>query len=142
MRPAFTNQQLLFIAGLVWLIAGLNVLRIGLMAFPGYLNGPDGLLTLAIFYAFIHFVFGPLVRKNTARITAYPTLQPFYRFLDRRGFIVMTLMISLGISLRQLQLLPDVCIAVFYSGLGAALSLAGLLFFRQYRLTGRQAKPY
>ncbi|MFM9413942.1 hypothetical protein ACKQTC_06150 [Peptococcus simiae] len=142
MRPAFTNQQLLFIAGLVWLIAGLNVLRIGLRAFPGYLNCPDGLLTLAIFYAFIHFVFGPLVRKNTARITAYPTLQPFYRFLDRKGFIVMTLMISLGISLRQLQLLPDVCIAVFYSGLGAALSLAGLLFFRQYRLTGRQAKPY
>ncbi|MCI9319824.1 MAG: hypothetical protein HFH05_07070 [Lachnospiraceae bacterium] len=39
---------------------------------------------------------------------------------------------SIGIGLRTLKLAPERFIAVFYSGLGASLLLAGILFGRNY----------
>lgn len=47
-------------------------------------------------------------------------------------------MMSLGMFLRVSGLAPDPFLAVFYSGLGAALLLAGLLFGRNY---GRRSAP-
>ncbi|MBS5595427.1 MAG: ATP phosphoribosyltransferase regulatory subunit [Clostridiales bacterium] len=55
-----------------------------------------------------------------------------YRFFDRKGFTMMALMITLGVSLRASHLLPDVAIAVFYTGLGGALAMAGILFMKAY----------
>lgn len=40
----------------------------------------------------------------------------------------VALSIVVGIAIRSLHLLPDVFIAVFYTGLGTALALAGVLF--------------
>lgn len=44
----------------------------------------------------------------------------------------MAVMMSGGIGLRVSGLAPDRFIAVFYTGLGAALLLAGLLFGRNF----------
>ena len=41
---------------------------------------------------------------------------------------IMAVMMTGGIAIRSLHLLPDVFIAVFYTGLGTALALAGVLF--------------
>lgn len=50
----------------------------------------------------------------------------------------MAVMMSGGIGLRLSGLAPERFIAVFYTGLGAALLLAGLLFGRNY---GRAVLP-
>lgn len=42
---------------------------------------------------------------------------------------IMVFMMSGGIWLRSSGLAPDVFIAVFYTGLGCALALAGILFW-------------
>ena len=44
----------------------------------------------------------------------------------------MAVMMTGGIGLRASGLAPDRFIAVFYTGLGASLLLAGLLFGRNY----------
>ena len=44
----------------------------------------------------------------------------------------MAVMISGGISIRAFHLLPEQFIAVFYTGLGASVSLAGILFGCNY----------
>lgn len=44
----------------------------------------------------------------------------------------MTFMISGGIGLRASGIAPERFIAVFYSGLGASLLLAGILFGKNY----------
>lgn len=44
----------------------------------------------------------------------------------------MAVMMTGGVSLRATGLAPDRFIAVFYSGLGASLLLAGILFGRNY----------
>ena len=79
------------------------------------------------------FIFGRLVKKHTARINAYLEERQFFlKFFDIKSFIIMAVMITGGIALRASGLAPERFVAVFYTGLGASLLLAGLLFGRNY----------
>ena len=51
---------------------------------------------------------------------------------DGKSFLIMVFMIAFGIGLRASGLAPEGFIAVFYTGLGASLLLAGALFGRNY----------
>ena len=46
-----------------------------------------------------------------------------------KSYLIMAFMMSGGIWLRSSRFAPDVFIAVFYTGLGCALALAGVLFW-------------
>ena len=63
------------------------------------------------------------------RIRGYGAVrQWFWRFFDRKSFLIMALMMTLGIGLRASGLAPEGFIAVFYTGLGASLLTAGIRF--------------
>lgn len=127
------RNTLLLIACLVWTAAGVNILRIGLEAYAGYGTALNLLLSAVVFTVFQIFVFGRLVRKHTARIQGYQEeRQLFLRFFDTKAFVIMAVMMGGGIGIRSSGLAPERFIAVFYSGLGASLLLAGLLFGRNY----------
>ena len=86
-----------------------------------------------MFAVFQQAVFGKLVKKHTARIGAYPDeLLFFLRFFDRKSFVIMAVMMTGGIGLQASGLAPEAFIAVFYTGLGASLLLAGLRFGQNY----------
>ena len=127
------NRTLLGIAGLVWLAAGVNILRIGVKSVFAVIGGGIGrtalmaLLAAAIFCAF-HWMFSRIVTKHTARIRAYETKQPFWKFFDGKSWLLMAFMMTLGITLRRVGHLPEFFFAFFYTGLGAALSIAGIRF--------------
>lgn len=119
------RSTLLLFACLIWSAAGFNILRIGLTVYPAHVSVWNVLLSA--------FVFGKLVQKHTARIRSYPEERHFFlKFFDRKAFIIMAIMMTGGIGLRVSGLAPDVFIAVFYTGLGASLFLAGILFGRNY----------
>ena len=123
------NKYLLLIAAIVWLIAGFNVLKIGVETYINYVTVVNLLLSLVVFLAFWIMVFSKLVKKHTLRISSYESeKQWFYLFFDLKSFIIMAIMMTMGIVIRYYALLPDVFIAVFYTGLGSALALAGILF--------------
>lgn len=123
------NKYLLLIAAIVWLIAGFNVLKIGVETYINYVTVINLLLSLVVFLAFWIMVFSKLVKKHTLRISSYESeKQWFYLFFDLKSFIIMAIMMTIGIVIRYYALLPDVFIAVFYTGLGSALALAGILF--------------
>lgn len=123
------NKYLLLIAAIVWLIAGFNVLKIGVETYINYVTVINLLLSLVVFLAFWIMVFSKLVKKHTLRISSYESeKQWFYLFFDLKSFIIMAIMMTTGIVIRYYALLPDVFIAVFYTGLGSALALAGILF--------------
>lgn len=127
------KHTLLLLACLVWAAAGFNILRIGLKCYPGLVNPVTLLLSAVVFEVFRRFIFGRLVHKHTARILSYEEeRQFFWRFFDAPSFAIMAVMMSGGIGLRASGLAPQVFIAVFYTGLGAALLLAGLLFGLRY----------
>lgn len=127
------RNTLLLLACLVWSAAGFNILRIGLAAYRPYLFALNFALTALVFAVFQKFVFGKLVKKHTARIHSYGDERHFFlKFFDKKAFAVMAVMMAGGIGLRASGLAPERFIAVFYTGLGAALLLAGLLFGRNF----------
>lgn len=127
------NNTLLLIACIVWSAAGFNVLRIGIIEYPPYLSIINFLLSAAVFAVFQIFIFGRLVKKHTKRIDGYgEEKQLFIKFFDVKSFIIMAVMITGGILLRSLHIAPPIFIAVFYTGLGASLLLAGILFGKNF----------
>lgn len=122
------KQYLLLIACLVWTIAGANIVRIGLEAYVKHVTVWNIVLSVVVFVLFQWFVFGKLVKKHTARIIGYEGKKWFIKFFDLKAFMIMAVMMSGGIWLRVSGWAPDRFIAVFYSGLGVSLVLAGILF--------------
>ncbi len=130
------RNTLLLLACIVWSVAGGNILRIGLASYEPYMALVNFFLTLVVFIVFQKFIFGKLVDKHTERIRGYEEEYHFFlKFFDRKAFISMAFMMSGGIGLRASGVAPERFIAVFYTGLGAALLLAGILFGVQY-ITG------
>ena len=73
------------------------------------------------------------MKKHSARIGAYLEERHFFwKFFDGKSFAIMAVMMTGGIGLRSSGLAPERFIAVFYTGLGASLLLAGLLFGRNF----------
>lgn len=132
-RPFYhvKRRALLAIAGCVWLAAGFNVARLGMLSYIGL----DGisivhiLLSIVVFCVF-GFMFYRMSVRHTKRIRSYPQeTRPVWNFFDLKSYLIMAFMMSGGIWLRNSGLVPEVFIAVFYTGLGCALGSAGILFW-------------
>lgn len=83
------RNTLLLIAALVWSAAGFNILRIGLLAYPPYRTVVNYLLSALVFTVFQVFIFGQLVNKHTARISAYEEeLHFFLKFFDVKFLLI------------------------------------------------------
>ena len=72
------RNALLLIACFVWCAAGLNILRIGVLAYPGYLGFMNFALSLIVFAVFQLFIFGRLVKKHSTRIAGYEEERHFF----------------------------------------------------------------
>ena len=126
------KKTLLLIAGIVWLIAGFNVARLGVLSYviidrKWYLY----LLSVIVFFMF-GSMFYKMSKKHTKRIIGYEAKRPFWHFFDAKAYIMMACMMSGGIGFRAIGVFPDIFVAFFYSGLGCALALAGVLFTKNY----------
>lgn len=130
MRFGVSRQALVFIAGAVWIVAGANILRIGVLTWQTLPSCEWYRFAeaFAVFLVFFLFVFRRLFRKHTRRIEQKGESSCPFSFFDAKGWIVMTVMIAFGILGRKFHWLPNPFIAVFYVGLSAALILTGLLF--------------
>lgn len=128
-------KTLLLIAGIVWAAAGVNIFRIGLIDFVAswqhnvwYL-----LYSLFVFVLFTGLIFYRLVQKHYMRIVAMQEKSvPFYQFFDRKSYLIMFLMITFGLLVRSLHLLPSAAIGILYSGIGLSLIVAGALFSQKF----------
>jgi len=134
MRFGVTKEALLLIAGTVWVIAGVNILRIGILTW--LVDSQNWLLKIGeatvIFLLFFYLVFKKLYYKHAKRISEKEGKNSPLAFFDAKGWMIMAFMITLGVVIRRFQLLPDSFISVFYTGLSSALIITGLLFLRKY----------
>lgn len=125
------KRTLLAIAGCVWLLAGINVARLGIRSYALLLPVPIRffLLSAAVFCLFGKMFFR-MSTKHTKRIREYPgKTKPVWCFFDLKSYCIMAFMMSGGIWLRYSGLVSEAFIAVFYTGLGCALAPAGILFW-------------
>lgn len=128
------KENLIIVAGVVWLLAGANVALIGLRSaveMSGAAVGVVGALVVGAVAAFLafHAMFGTIVLKNAQRIRGLDGEHlSFLQFLDLKGYLIMAFMMSFGFGLRLSGLVPNWFFAFFYTGLGCALTLAGASF--------------
>lgn len=134
MKYGVSSNTLLLLAGAIWLAAGANILRIGIVCWSG--DHDWWLLKVAeasfVFLLFFALIFNRLFIKHTGRIAEKRESKqqkhcPF-SFFDTKGWIIMAVMITMGITIRRLELLPVSFIAVFYTGLSLALMATGVRF--------------
>ena len=135
MKYGVNRKVLLITAGIVWMAAGANILRIGIVTWltdSQYWLFKIGEATV-VFLLFFLLVFKKLYYKHTKRIEQKKKEKncPF-SFFDVKGWIVMVFMITFGITIRSFHLLPDAFISVFYTGLSLALMSTGVLFIRYW----------
>lgn len=126
------KRTLLLIAGIVWLIAGFNVARLGVLSYmvidrKWYFY----ILSVVVFFAF-GTMFYKMSGKHTKRIIGYEEYRPFWNFFDLKAYIIMACMMGGGIGFRAAGIFPDLFVSFFYSGLGCALALAGVIFVKNY----------
>ena len=126
------SKYLLLIAGAVWLLAGLSVTRLGVLAIMGGVN-PWFYAGIPVVFVLFGAMFFKLVEKHSARIHGYgDERMHVLKFFDVKGYIVMAVMMGGGIGLRTFGIVPDWFVAFFYTGLGTALALAGIGFLVHY----------
>lgn len=128
------NRTLLAVAGCVWMLAGFNVARLGILSYRKISSVlvMHILLSIIVFVAF-GLMFYKMSIKHTKRIKGYKEeFRPIWHFFDIKAYCIMAFMMGGGIWLRSSGLVPDIFIAVFYTGLGCALTLAGILFWVMY----------
>ncbi len=130
------TEKLLLVAGIVWTIAGANIANIGLTAYRndwGWVIWALLVGTLIIFVLFHVGIFTKMVGKHSDRIRGYQEGKTFIlKFFDKKGYIMMAIMMGGGIALRMSGVVPDWFIAFFYTGLGIALMVAGISFIVRY----------
>lgn len=133
--PHVRPKDLLLIAGIVWMAAGGNVFNIGIRDFARnwnhnylYIAG-----SAAVYFLFFVYIFYPLLGKHNMRISGMSREKmPFYSFFDKKSFITMVCMITFGILLRKLNLVPAAIIGFLYCGIGGALITTGALFIPKF----------
>ena len=130
-RFRIKKQPLIAVAGVVWLLAGLNVAILGVRAAID-MRGVAAIILVAIAggavatFCGFHPMFSRLVKKNAQRIADLEgERHHVVRFFDHKRYMMMAIMMSFGIGMRAAGLFPDWFIAFFYTGLGLALTLAG-----------------
>lgn len=123
------KRILLIIAGIIWMIAGFNVVRLGIISYgliemKWYLP----VLSVVIFGGF-GMMFYKMTQKHGKRIKGYEEdYRPVWNFFDIKSYSIMAVMMGGGIGLRNAGIFPDIFVAFFYTGLGCALFLAGVCF--------------
>lgn len=126
------KRTLLLIAGIVWLMAGFNVARLGVLSYAVIEKRWYLYVLSAVVFVLFGRMFFKMSKKHTKRIIGYEEYRPFWHFFDGKAYLMMACMMSGGIGFRAAGIFPDIFVAFFYSGLGCALALAGVLFAKNY----------
>ena len=126
------KRTLLLIAGIVWLIAGFNVARLGILSYRVI----DRKWYLYLFSVVVFFLFGMMFykmsKKHTKRILGYESHRPFWHFFDLKAYLIMTCMMSGGIGFRAAGIFPDIFVAFFSSCLTSSFSSSCLFIHAHF----------
>lgn len=134
--PRVKKRYLYFFAGLFWTIAG-SILcyrgTIWLSALPSDAAGVLGATSLILATPAYLFGFSRIVKRNIDRIAGLPERAHFFSFTAARGYAMIALMMTVGISLRNSSFPKDYLIVPYYV-MGGVLLAGSMRFYREFVL--------
>ena len=102
------TKSLAFIAGIIWLIAGFNVCRIGVVSWQSLysttvLTVMGSIVTMLLF----SIMFVKMLFRNVHRIRQIaPEKRKVWDIMPVKSYVIMAIMITFGILLRQCPVIP------------------------------------
>ena len=130
--PAVNKSVLVILAGLLWLSTGFLLISFGYRWLVVSSSRYVILYALAGIFAGIiihYFGFLRLVKKNLARIKNIEGKYCAFGFMSWKSYLIIIVMMSMGIMLRH-SAIPREYLSVLYLGIGLALALSSVKYFR------------
>ncbi|MCK5840797.1 MAG: hypothetical protein KAH31_01405 [Candidatus Sabulitectum sp.] len=130
--PGVTRDFLMLLAGYTWVCVGFMLIYRAyswLSAAPevnGLIYAGGGIMIALLIH---HFGFLKIVNKNLQRIHNLEEKALVTSFLQKKSYLLILVMIAMGIFLRSSGI-PKHYLATLYIGIGAALILSSLRYFR------------
>ncbi|MHC1702584.1 MAG: hypothetical protein AB9846_01630 [Tenuifilaceae bacterium] len=131
-KPAINKKYLLFLSGSMWIAVGIMLNSFAYKWLNDYTGNLKDLFTiLGVLIALIihHFGFLKVVDKNLGRISELKDNPCVFSFMSWKSYILVAVMVTLGITLRHSSI-PKQYLAVLYIGIGLALILSSVRYFR------------
>ena len=132
LKPSVPKRYLLFVAAVVWTFAG------GMLLFRGFsvlkFNSTgiliEEVVSIILGVVFYIFMFSRISLKHIVRMQNNPIERPcVFSFFNWRSYILMSTMISFGVTLRVTGLVPIQYLSVFYICMGTPLFLSSIRFY-------------
>jgi len=130
--PKTSRRNLLFIAAIVWTFAGIMLFTrgIGMMNMNPEFYMLRWIISLVGGVLFYLILFTRISKKHVKRIIDSPVSRPsIFSFFDKKGYIMMVGMISLGVFLRKSGIVAPFYLSVLYVTMGIPLFLSSLRFY-------------
>jgi hypothetical protein len=132
LTPRIGRRYLFIVAAMVWTFAGSMLLFRGVLLFmdDNYLIWFRSGISIIGGILFYRLLFSNISRKHTSRIADMPLERPcLFSFFNFRSYILMTLMITAGITLRKSGILPPLYLSVIYVTMGIPLFISSFRFY-------------
>ena len=131
-KPAVPKKYLLVIAGLMWcgvgaMLSGMAIHWLIIYEGNPWIFAVPGFIAALIIH---HFGFLKVVHKNLGRIAELPGKPCVFSFISWKSYLIIFIMMTMGIALRH-SALPKHYLAVLYLGIGLALFLSSIRYFRK-----------
>jgi hypothetical protein len=130
--PLVDKRILVLLAGLMWCGVGIMLISFA-VRWLALCNGKEQILFYtAGFLAAMpihHFGFLRIADKNLNRLLPLTEKRCLFSFITWKSYIIVLIMVSMGIALRH-SAIPKKDLSVLYNGIGLALFLSGLRYFR------------
>ena len=132
--PEVDKRVLIFMAGLMWCGVGVMLIRYAI-SWLSLCNGKEQILFYSAgFLAAMpihHFGFLKIADKNINRLLPLTEKKSPFSFMTPKSYLIVIVMVSMGIALRHSPI-PKKYLSLLYNGIGLALFLSGIRYFRVF----------
>jgi hypothetical protein len=133
-NPVVDKKVLILMAGLMWCGVGVMLMRYALSWLIVCTIRERVLFYSLGFLAAMpihHFGFLKIADKNINRILPLNEKKSPFSFMTIRSYLIVLVMVSMGIALRH-SAIPKKYLSLLYNGIGLALFLSGIRYFRVF----------
>jgi len=136
LTPSVDKRILVLLAGIMWCCVGVMLVNFAVAWLSSYDGREQGLYYAAGFLAAMpihHFGFLKIADKNLKRLLPLTEKRCLFSFMTWRSYIIVLIMVTVGITLRHSSI-PKRYLSILYNGIGLALFLSGIRYFRFFFL--------
>jgi hypothetical protein len=132
LNPKVDKKILILAAGVMWCGVGVMLVSYAAIWLASCKRGEQILYYGLGFLAAMpihHFGFLRIADRNLSRLLQLEEKKCLFSFITWKSYIIVGIMIAMGITLRH-SFIPKRYLSVLYNGIGLALFLSGLRYFR------------